>query len=206
MFVPKAGNPQYFELLEDVKQFIAQNYEALGDGTTDGIFIVDSEDQISELRSVLPQERDMDIRVAATETQQAQKSSSVDIKILDDTRFITAAPFNEVLISEIDRRGLQDPEVYRKAHISRQQFSRIKNGQTLTPDKYSTVLPLALALELNLPETRTFLEASGYALTRSKKKDLIVEYCISNGIYDLFDVNSLLFDYHEEPLGSMVRE
>jgi hypothetical protein len=59
---------------------------------------------------------------------------------------------------------------------------------------------------LKLTETRILLESAGYALSKHDLTDVIVEYCIRNGIYDLFDVNALLFDYGEDPLGSTVRD
>jgi len=59
------------------------------------------------------------------------------------------------------------------------------------------VVALAIALELPLPEARELLARAGFALTHSNKFDIIVEYFISRGDYDIFEINATLFAYDQ---------
>lgn len=110
------------------------------------------------------------------------------------------ASFPETLLSLIDERGLTDAQVYKRANLSRQYFSKLRGG-TINPGK-RVVLALAVALELDLAQTRLLLERSGYALSRSNMLDVIVEFFIEHGTYDVFAINEALFSYDLPLLGT----
>ncbi|WP_128425033.1 macro domain-containing protein [Gudongella oleilytica] len=108
--------------------------------------------------------------------------------------------FSETLIKLIDMKGLIDPEVYKKANIDRRHFSKIKNNPGYRPSK-NTALALCIALQLNLDQTTDLLRRAGLALSPSSRFDLIVEYFIKKGIYDIYEINSTLFYFDENTLG-----
>ena len=113
----------------------------------------------------------------------------------------TDAGFSETLLKLIDRTGKKDSEVYKRANVDRKLFSKIRNNPAYKPSK-STALAFAVALELNLEETRDFIGRAGFALTRSSKRDIIVELFIKNKKYNIHELNTVLFDFDQSLLGS----
>ena len=108
--------------------------------------------------------------------------------------------FQERLLRLIDERGLTDAQVYKKANVDRKLFSKIRCNSDYTPGK-RTAVALAIALELNLDETLDLLRRAGMALSPSSKFDLIIEYCSNNNIYNIYEINALLFEYDQPMLG-----
>ena len=100
---------------------------------------------------------------------------------------------SEHLRDLLRERSGKDSEVYKRAEISRQIFSNILNNENYHPTK-STMIQLAIGLELDLPQTQKLLEKAGYALTRSSKADLVVEYCIKRRMYSVTFINEALYD------------
>lgn len=109
--------------------------------------------------------------------------------------------FQEMLFRLIDKSGMTDVEVYKKANIDRRLFSKIKTNNAYTP-KIKTALSLAIALELNLEQTNKLLETLGYTLSTSKKFDVIIMYFIEKKEYDIFKIEEVLFELLGETLTS----
>ena len=153
---------------------------------------------------------DMDIQLGASihddlicaSPEQSVHASEAPIAAPDWDSILkkTDKGFSETLLDLIDKRGMTDAQCYKKANIDRKLFNKIKNLPDYRPGK-STVAALAIALRLPLEEMKEMLMKAGFSFTHSSKFDLIVEYFIVRGNYDIFEINAALFKYGQPILG-----
>ena len=110
------------------------------------------------------------------------------------------AGFTQTLLQLIDKTGKKDSEIYKKANISKQHFSKIRNNPDYKPTK-ATALALAIALELDLEQTKDLIGRAGYALTNSSKFDLIIQFFIQQKNYNIVEINIALYEFDQNLLG-----
>lgn len=109
--------------------------------------------------------------------------------------------FQEMLLRKIDEKGIRDSECYKRAGIDRKLFSKIRSNPMYKPKK-STAIAFCMALELPYDEAVEMLRKAGYALSRSSKFDVIVEYFLRNRRYSFHELNCALYEYDQNLIGN----
>lgn len=107
--------------------------------------------------------------------------------------------FSVALRRIIREKGKAPTDVYKKAFIDRKLYSKIQNDKSYKPSK-KTAVAFALALELDLDDTKDLLNKAGYSLSRSQEFDLIIEWHIDNKIYSIIDINHALLHFNQPAL------
>ena len=126
-----------------------------------------------------------------------KKKASIDEFIVLDESFA------EKLIKIIDSKGISDVACYKKANVSKQTWHKLMTDKFYRPNK-KTAVSFAIALELSLEETQNLLSSVGFVLSDSSLSDVIIKYCLENEIYDVFEIDSILFRYDQETLFSTI--
>ena len=183
------------DLIQSIASYIDQNYvdscEKMAYGVAEEI-----------RRNRIRRRRDMEICESAVlrKSLPCTPMAAPKAASLEDMLKQADAGFTETLLKLIDKSGKKDSEIYKKANISKQHFSKIRNNPNYKPTK-PTAIALALALELSLEDTKDLIGRAGYALTNSSKFDLIIQYFIEQGTYNVVEINIALYEFDQTLLG-----
>lgn len=209
------------KLIEAVGRYIDKYYEQINDDIKIDDEMKSIFDKISSLRKKWKLEKEkknqeaqsseyeLDTSVSEefdvssmekTKITRGMSSSMTTNRNIDDLMNQMEETFSQRLLRMIDERGLTDSEVYTKAYVDRRHFSKIRKDINYAPNK-KTVLAFTIALELSLDEAKDLLRSAGFALSRSSKTDIIVAYFLQNKIYDMFEINDVLYAYDQPIFG-----
>ena len=99
--------------------------------------------------------------------------------------------FQQYLLYLIEVKGLTNTEVYKRAIMTKQLFSKIKVNPDYHPDK-ATAMRLCVGAKLNLDETKDLMARAGYALSPCDKRDIIFSFFIEREIFDMIEIDIVL--------------
>ena len=184
------------QLFQGVASYIDQNYVDAREQAVYGI-------GAGVRRSHSRHRRDIEICESAVLRESLPCTPMVASKAtsLEDMLKQADTGFTETLLKLIDKTGKKDSEIYKKALLTKQHFSKIRNNPNYKPTK-PTAIALALALELDLEATKDLIGRAGYALTNSSKFDLIIRYFIEQGNYNVVEINIALYEFDQILLGN----
>lgn len=201
------------KLLEEVGKYIDKYYEPARDDIKLDKEILSIFDKISNFRKRRAQKKkaaedaqalqnldETDVehidlsKMKETRIERGMSSTKAINRNIDDLMGQMEETFSQRLLRMIDERGMTDAEAYTKAYVDRRHFSKIRKDVNYAPNK-KTVLAFTIALELSLDEAKDLLRSAGFALSRSSKTDIIVAYFLQNKIYDMFEINDVLYAY-----------
>lgn len=197
--VLRVGLQYYLEHIEQERKQQQYESEMLSMVST-GAFSAITDEQIKEYQQTIEQSSH------APSLTEYDNSSSSSFSFLPGQSAVLEESFKQMLFRKINEKGFKkDPECYTRANIDKNLFSQIRCKKDYHPSK-NTALALCIALELPIDEAKEFLMKAGYSLSHSILSDVIVEYCIMNQKYNIFEVNELLYDYNQPILGKQEKE
>ena len=186
------------ELFDDVKEYIDARLVREQDLRQRGI----SEMLLhTELRSDAPAPMYPQADYGLAGAAKPGRFRSAEKKELDEMLLEMDSSFSEYLLYLIDESGMTDAAVYKKANIDRKLFSKIRSNPAYKPSKL-TAVAFAIALELDWQTARELVSRAGFSFSHSSKFDIIIEYFICNGSYDIFEINEVLFAFDQPLIGA----
>lgn len=102
--------------------------------------------------------------------------------------------WQEMVFNTIDKKEYKDPDVYKRANLSKQTFSKIRCDVNYQPNK-DTAIQMCIGLKLSMDESLDLLAKAGYTLSNGIKRDLVVRYFIENQIYNVDEMNIVLDEF-----------
>lgn len=180
------------QLEKGIESFIDQNYIEDNQENEEQLTYSDADvhgkaASTSEQLKNLPERKDG----TAIRGKEKLKITPIDVNAFVEEKH-QGSDFKDMLLKIIADKNLANKDVYKKTSITTKYFSKIISPKNPYYPKKDAVLQLGLALELDIDEFRKFLAAADYAFNPHSRRDLVIQYCVMNGIYEITRVDAIL--------------
>ena len=134
-----------------------------------------------------------------------EKSSILYNKVIKDSfklpSFKKGKTFSQILFELIDKKGIDEVQLYQSIDMSRALFSKIRTDNNYRPER-KTVYLFIIGMQLNMEEAIELMKAAGYIFHAGDKTSLIIHHCVGNGIFNQSIIDNILIHNQENPLFS----
>lgn len=100
-----------------------------------------------------------------------------------------------------ERLGIDDAALSEASGVSPEVIARLRAEDDYRPSK-NALLALSIGLHLSVEQAAELLAFEGHDFRRGSRFDLIVRYCLDNGLYELDAIDELMTRYGEAHLGA----
>lgn len=191
-------------LLCEVTEFIDDQYTLSHDAPEDAFYALHGDEielSASRKRRRMPRKDASPAEANAAPAEQMHTCREITDGLEEMLRGVKGRSFALTLFRLIDEKGMSDVECYKRANVDKKTFSKIKCNEKYKPSK-QTVVAFAIALELSFDQTQELLATVGLTLSKSSVFDIIIEFFIRRGRYDIMEINETLFEFDQVLLGS----
>ena len=109
--------------------------------------------------------------------------------------------FIEMVDWWIEKKGMKMKDFYLRSNLNRAMLSNLRCHPGKLPKK-TNAIACAIGLGLTFEQAEDLISRAGFSFSRYVKSDVIVEYFIKNGLYDIFRINEELFSQDLALLGT----
>ena len=134
----------------------------------------------------------LDVHVDEDDNEGVSYSVNIDTSYSKfEKLFAERTSFSQTVLELIDKKEIPTTKFYKKAHIDRKLFSKLKTDYCYKPSRI-TAIKLCFALDLSFAEAEELLGKAGVKLMKWDPFDLAIAYCFKKGITDIDIVNEIL--------------
>ena len=143
---------------------------------------------------------DPEIRHSLRDDPQQQTVVYANGQLSWANRSASPIPFSMRVKRYMESKRLTPTELCGRVLMDRRLFSKLNTDLSYQPSK-ETAVAFCIGLRLSLSEAESLLQSAGYSLSNSIKYDVIVRYLLDQQIYDIDDVNAVLYKFGEKCIG-----
>lgn len=145
--------------------------------------------------------------VSKIENRNESKQNDRKLSLDDFIAKYKTNSFDLLLFQYMNQNNVKSSALYEKAQISKQDFHRIISTSEIPSNiknQKDKIIGLLLAQKLDFMTFNETMAVRGVAFSDSCEKDLVIQHCIINGIYNIDEINSILYKRNIELLGNSI--